>query len=62
MLKVHLNLHYIIHTSLEVKGTNIPTVPDSVVYTTTSEPPGMRVVLCREWIVSPTKYEHRSSA
>lgn len=41
-------------TSLEVKGTIIPTVPDKVVYTTTSDPPGISVVLCRERIVSPT--------
>lgn len=33
------------HTSLEVNGTMIPTVPDSVVYTITSEPPGIKVVL-----------------
>ena len=32
-------------TSLEVNGTIIPTVPDSVVYTITSEPPGIKVVL-----------------
>lgn len=44
----------ITHTSLEVKGTIIPTVPDSVVYTITSEPPGIKVVLWREWMVSPT--------
>lgn len=41
-------------TSLEVKGTIIPTVPDKVVYTITSEPPGINVVLCKERIVSPT--------
>lgn len=40
-------------TSREVKGTIMPTVPDSVAYIMTSEPPGIKVVLCREWMVSP---------
>lgn len=42
------------YTSLEVKETIIPTVPDNVVYTINSEPPGIKVVLCSECMVSPT--------
>ena len=30
-------------TSRDVKGTSMPTLPDTVVYTNDSEPPGMRV-------------------
>ncbi len=41
-------------TSREVKGTSIPTEPESVVYTISSEPPGISVVRWMELTVSPT--------
>lgn len=41
-------------TSCDVKGTKIPIAPESVVYTTDSEPPGMRVHFCSDRTVSPT--------
>lgn len=49
-------------TSLEVKGTTIPTAPERVVYTNSSDPPGMRVVLWRELMVSPIWKWHSNSA
>merc|ERR1712079_826283 len=36
-----------------VKGTTMPTLPDSVVYTRLSEPPGISADLDRDTIVSP---------
>ncbi len=44
---------WMILTSLDGKGTIMPTIPDRVVYTNSSEPPGMSVLLCKDWIVSP---------
>ena len=42
------------HTSRDENGANIPTVPDSVVYTIASEPPGIKVAFSSELTISPT--------
>ena len=42
------------HTSRDENGANIPTVPDSVVYTIASEPPGINVAFSKELTISPT--------
>ena len=40
-------------SSRDVKGTSIPIVPDKVVYTSASEPPGIRVASSRYVTDSP---------
>ena len=45
MAHVCINLGTQTHTSRDVKGTRIPMAPLSVVYTISSDPPGIRVHL-----------------
>lgn len=40
-------------TSWDVNGTSIPILPDNVVYTKDSEPPGINVAFCKEVTTSP---------